>query len=118
MNLYFNSIVSLVQIISLKAETLGTYSRLLKQDWAQFRILNIRMLTEKEKENLLNLFEKLKEIEFPSLLDQFDKRFWARIELDKIILKILGFSDKEIENWLPKAYNAITNELKTLKEIK
>jgi len=117
-NLYFNSMVSLLQIVLLKSETLGTYSRLLKNDWQQFKILDIQKLTQKEKRTLLNLFEKLKDIEFPSILEQLENRFWARVELDKTILKILGFTNKEINEWLPKVYDALVEELKSMREVK
>jgi hypothetical protein len=35
-----------------------------------------------------------------------------------MILKALGFSDKEIEEWLPKVYDAIVEELKAMGEVR
>ncbi|MEM5870652.1 MAG: N-6 DNA methylase [Candidatus Aenigmatarchaeota archaeon] len=118
LNLYFNSVVTLLQMILLKSETLGSYFRLMKSDWSLVKVIDIRKLSLEEKKELLNLFDKIKEVEFPSILDQLEKRFWARVELDKTILKILGFSDKEIEEWLPKVYDAIVEELKAMKEVR
>ena len=80
--------------------------------------LKIEERSKKEKQTLLNLFEKLKDIEFPSILEQLENRFWARVELDKTILKILGFTNKEINEWLPKVYDAIVEELKSMREVK
>jgi methylase of polypeptide subunit release factors len=116
--LYLNSVVALTQIILLKSETLGTYTRLLKNDWKCFKILDVDKLTFQEKKLLTPLFEKLKREKYPPLFEQFEKRFWARVELDKTILKVLGFSEKEIEEWLPKVYDAIVEELKSMKEVK
>jgi len=116
--LYLNSIVCLIQFIEYKSETLGTYLRMTLEDWYQVQILDEEKLSESQKRTLLKLFEKLRNIEFPSLLEQFEKRFWARVELDKTILKVLGFSEKEIEEWLPKVYDAIVEELKSIKEVK
>jgi hypothetical protein len=97
---------------------LGTYSRLLKSDWKLFKILDINKLTPQEKQSLLNLFEKLKDVEFPSILEQLEDRFWARVELDKTILQILGFSKREINEWLPKVYDVLVEELKIMKTTK
>jgi hypothetical protein len=55
---------------------------------------------------------------FPSIADQLETKFWARVELDKAILKILGFSSNEINEWLPKVYDALVDELKAMKEVK
>lgn len=63
---------------------------------------------------LNDLFTKLKKVEFPSILEQLENRFWARVELDKTILKILGFSDREVNKLLPKVYDALVRELKAI----
>jgi len=116
--LYFNSIITLVQILLYKSETQGDYFELMKSDWSIIKIIDVDKLTEGERKMLLELFNKLKDVEFPSILEQFEKRFWARVELDKTILKVLGFSDDEIDYWLPRVYDAIVEELKAMKEVK
>jgi len=119
LNIYFNSILTILQISLFKSETLGAgYFELMKNDWSQFKVLDISKLSHKEELILLHLFEKLKEVEFPSILEQLQRRFWARVELDKTILKILGFSEEEIKEWLPKVYDALVEELKAMKNIK
>lgn len=50
-------------------------------------------------------------------LEQLENRFWARVELDKTILKILGFSEREINEWLPKIYDALVEELKVMEKV-
>ncbi|MBZ9577992.1 N-6 DNA methylase [Patescibacteria group bacterium] len=115
--LSLNSILCLSQFIIYKPETLGTYIRMSAHDWELTKQINPRSVSEKEKETLMNLFEKLKDVEFPSIIEQLENRFPARIELDKKILKILGFSDKEIDEWLPKIYDILVKELKAMKEI-
>jgi dephospho-CoA kinase len=44
-------------------------------------------------------------------------KFWARIELDRTILKILVFSNKEIDEWLPEIYDVIVEKLKTIRKV-
>jgi len=116
--LFLNSVVTISQFVLNRPETLGTYFRMRIEDWKQVFMPEVNSLNNEENETLLNLFEKLKNVEFPSVLEQFEKRFWARVELDRAILKVLRFSDKEIEEWLPKVYDAIVEELKAMKEVK
>ena len=59
-----------------------------------------------------------KNVKFPSILEQLETKFPARVELDKTILKVLDFSDKEINEWLPKVYDALVEELKAMKGVK
>jgi hypothetical protein len=89
----------------------------MKSDWNLFKVIDVSKLEKEEKNTLLQVFEKLSEVEFPSIIQQLEQRFWARLELDKKILEILGFSEKEINELLPKVYNIIVNELKSQKEM-
>lgn len=113
LNLFLNSILGILQISLFKSETLGAgYLELMKSDWHQFRILDIEKLSPKEKEILINLFEKLKKVEFPSIIEQLENNFWARIEIDKTILKILGFDERKINKMLSITYNIVLANLR------
>lgn len=116
--LYLNSIINLLQVLMNKEETTGQFGTIRETDLVLFKLINLMKLNKNEKTILLNEFDNLKNVKFPSILEQLENRFWARVELDKTILKILGFSDKEIEEWLPKVYDTIVEELKTMKEVK
>jgi len=116
--LCFNSIIGILQMLLYRSETMGFYCQLSGLDYSRFLIINPKELTESDKVDLLNLFDKIKDIEFPSILKQFETRFKPRIELDKAILKILGFDKKEINDWLPKIYDALIEELKIMKKVK
>jgi len=118
LNLYLNSILTIIQILLYKSETLGAeYFELMKSDWNLFKVIDVRKLDKAENQTLLRLFENISQVEFPCIIEQLEKRFWARLELDKTILEILGFSKKEIDELLPKVYDAILNELKSTKEM-
>ncbi|MFH8087076.1 MAG: N-6 DNA methylase [Candidatus Aenigmatarchaeota archaeon] len=117
-SVFFNSVVYLLQLLVNKTETTGQYIAITKDDLERFSVLNVAKMNGGKKAIILNLFDRLKDVEFPSIIEQLEKRFWARVELDKTILKILGFSDKEIEEWLPKVYDAIVEELKAMKEVR
>ncbi len=116
--LYLNSIAFFIQYMRRKSEATGEYAHILKEDLILTKVLDFDTLAENKKRVLLELFEKLKDVEFPSILEQLENRFWARVELDKTILKILGFSNKEINKWLPKVYDALVEELKAMKEVR
>jgi hypothetical protein len=40
------------------------------------------------------------------LLEQLEKRYWARLKLDEAVLNTIGFSIEEINERLPKVYDA------------
>ncbi|MGB9675938.1 MAG: hypothetical protein ACPL0C_01960 [Candidatus Bathyarchaeales archaeon] len=83
---------------------IGTYS-----------ILNPEKLTEDERKILLNTFEKVQDVSFPSVLEQLRGRFWARVEIDRTILKVLGFNETETNQLLDYLYPALTKEIEQLK---
>ncbi len=93
LNLYLNSVLNIIQILLYKSETLGQDFRLLKSDWNLFKIINVNELSNHEKDILIQLFNRLENVEFPPILEQLKTNFSARVELDKTIFKILDFSD-------------------------
>ena len=42
-------------------------------------------------------------------------RFWARVEIDRAILKVLGFNEQETNQTLDYLYPALTKEIEKLK---
>ncbi|RJS81096.1 hypothetical protein CW713_06720 [Methanophagales archaeon] len=117
-NLQLNSIVSLVKLLSNMQQTTGEFSDIKNTDFLSFEIIDPNQLSEEEKEAFLDLFEKLRNIKFPPIIEQLETQFWARVKLDRTILKVLGFTKEEISKWLPKVYNALVEEMKTIKGIR
>jgi len=58
----------------------------------------------------------MKAIEFPSLLKQLKDKFPAKVEIDKLMLKVLGFDD-EADRLLDCLYSALANEIQQLKTL-
>jgi len=110
--LFLNSICMLAQIVYGRSETTGAYFDIKESDYKEMLILDFDKLAWDEKQIFQALFQKIKHIEFPSIIEQLENRFSARIELDKTVLKIIGFSDKEIDTWLPRVYDVLIKELK------
>ncbi len=109
--LFFNSIVNIIQILTNREATTGGYSTVRETDLLEFKLIDYRNLSKQDKHTLLVLFEKLKEIQFPSFMEQIKNRFEGRVELDKVILKTLGFNKTEINEYLPKLYEVVIEEL-------
>lgn len=112
--MFLNSIFSLINILRFGEQTTGGYTDIMESDLLNFDILNYEKIEAKEIERINDLFLKLKEVKFPSILEQLELRFNERILLDKTIFQILGFTNSEINHWLPKLYDTIINELKAV----
>jgi len=80
-------------------------------------ILNPQLLSSKEKQNLLELFQKIKNQKFPDILHQLKNKFSARVELDYTLLTVLGIGDDKIERFLNYLYPALANEIQQLKTL-
>ena len=116
--LFLNSIIGLVDLIMFREQTTEGYTDIMESELNLFRVFNIEGLTRKDVDLLVKIFDKLKNVKFPSILEQLENRFWARVELDKTILKVLGFSNKEINEWLPRVYDTLVEELKAMKKVR
>jgi hypothetical protein len=79
--------------------------------------LNPQKLKNDQRNAILDLYEKIKRIEFPSILEQLRTRFSARVELDMAILKVLGYSEDEAKQFLDYLYPALANEIQQLKTL-
>lgn len=111
--LFFNSIVGLIQFITHRQLTLaGGLCAIRESDLLDFFLLDIEKLTVSDKKILLTTFNRLKTVKFPSIIDQIKNRFKERIEIDKTILDVLGYSKSQINNLLPTLYDTILSEIK------
>ena len=110
--LFLNSVITLKNIITLREQTTEGFTDIMETELNLFDAFNINNLTVEDKKKLDESFDYLKNVKFPSILEQLENRFKGRIELDKTILQVIGFDKKEINNWLPKIYDALIKELK------
>ncbi|MGB9778400.1 MAG: Eco57I restriction-modification methylase domain-containing protein [Candidatus Bathyarchaeales archaeon] len=115
--LWFNGTLNLLQLLINRTETRGAWIKLHEYQIRNSLMLNPKALTQEEKMTLLNLFEALKTRKFPCVLEQLRGRFWARVEIDKAILKVLGFNETEANQLLDYLYPALTKEIEQLKAL-
>ena len=116
--LFLNSVITLLNIIIFREQTTGQYTDIRQTELDLFKVFNDTNLTESDKQTLDSLFEELKDLKFPSIIEQLKNRFKGRVELDITILKIIGFTMKEINDLLPKIYTALVFELEAPKKLK
>ena len=109
--LYLNSVLGLFNIILLKEQTTGNLTDIMQKDLMLLDILDTNKLDDETIDNLLELYDELKDEEFKSLTEQFTHQTKNRVKLDSQLLEILGFDKTEIANILPKVYEAIGFEL-------
>ncbi|MEK7395829.1 MAG: hypothetical protein AAB116_02720 [Candidatus Poribacteria bacterium] len=65
----------------------------------------------KDKELLLDTYDSLKNVQFPSLMEQFRTGYKGRAELDTAVLSVLGMESGQIEEWLPQIYKRLYDEM-------
>jgi len=112
--LFYNCTPNLMQVISNKAQTMaGGFHNIQESDLLNFKILDFENLKEKEIEKLLLVFENISVVDFPSIVEQIESRFPARVELDFAILEVLGYKKGEINELLPQLYDVVLSELKS-----
>jgi hypothetical protein len=117
MTFWFNSTINILQMLINRTETRGAWMKLHQYQIKDSMILNVKALSLKERRNILDLFNKLRKQEFLSIHEQLRGRFWARVEIDKAILKTLGFNEQEVNKLLDYLYPALTKEIKQLKTL-
>jgi len=111
LTLWFNSAINILQLHLNRTETRGAWMELNEYGLKDLLIINIKTLSENERKTLVNLFDKIKNTAFPSLLNQLKERFPVRVEVDGAILRVLGFGDDEISRILDYLYPALANEV-------
>ena len=109
--LYLNSVLGIFNIILLKEQTTGNLTDIMQKDLMLLDVLDIKKLDDDTIQDLLELYDDLKDEEFKSLSDQFANQTKNRVKLDTQLLTILGFDKSEIENILPAVYESISYEL-------
>jgi len=117
LTLWFNSSLNILQSLLNRSETRGAFLEIGKYMLNKFLILDPQNLSKKEKNSLLDVFDNIKDVTFPSILDQLKTKFPARTEIDKAVLKVLGLADDEIASILDYLYPALAKEIEQLKKL-
>lgn len=117
LSLYFNSTLNLLQVYLKRVETRGAWMEINKTMIENFRLLDLDALDAKEKQHLLNVFDQVRNVPFPSVMDQLKTSFPPRRMMDECLLEILGFSKEQARNLLDDLYPRLYKEILRLKEL-
>ncbi|MGC8832239.1 MAG: Eco57I restriction-modification methylase domain-containing protein [Thermoproteota archaeon] len=117
LSLWFNSTINLLQALLIRKETRGAFLQLDEYVLEEALVPDFERIDRRKIDSLLAIFDKVKKMEFPSILEQLEKGFRPRYEIDKALLTTLGFDKQEAETILPKLYTALAEEIRILKQI-
>ncbi len=81
------------------------------EDLRRTLVIQPERLPLKDKELLLDTYDSLKNVQFPSLMEQFRTGYKGRAELDTAVLSVLGMESGQIEEWLPQIYKRLYDEM-------
>lgn len=112
--LYLNSVLGILQYLTLRMETRGSYCDLLQETLVEDVRVPTPETIERHKKELDALMDRFGAVTLPSLVNQLTNPPPARKRLDRLILKMCGWTDPEIEEALPRVYKALSSELKLL----
>lgn len=115
--LWFNSTLSLFQVLTDRKETRGGWIWLDNYVLSEFTIPNFAKLSKNEVERLLKIFDKYGKTAMPNLLEQLQESNAVRGEIDRAFLQLLGMGANEIDGYLSKLYAVVAREIGTLKEV-
>jgi hypothetical protein len=111
--LWFNSTFFLAQLLSFRTETQGTYGRIDKHKLLDSRIPDFSRFTRDQSKQVVDLFEEVKSIEFPSIMDQLRDGHTGRKNIDLFFMVVLGTqpNPNQREAFLGKLYAGIRARL-------
>jgi len=112
--LWLNSTLAFIQSLLLQTETRGSFIEITKEKLLEFHIPN---LASCDTSGLLAAFDKVRYVEFPPLVQQFENPPEARQIIDRAVLKTIGYDDEEIDKLLPDIYQAMATEMQSWQEL-
>lgn len=116
LTLWFNSTLSLVEYIQASTPVRGAWLRLDKRYLDRMRVIDPSKLSDKDKKDILNLYEKVATIDFSiPLLEQLRTNHKYRKEIDSVFLKLLGFDKDSADIFLTKLYAIVYQKISSLK---
>jgi len=115
LTLWFNSSINLLALLINRTETRGAWTKLHEYAMKEMLLLDPKKPKKQERDQLLQFFESVKNMAFPSMLEQLKTKFAQRKELDMMLLQIIDYSKKEADQLLAYLDPALANEIEKLK---
>jgi predicted RNA methylase len=111
--LWWNSTFNIIQLIGMRAEVGGSWMGWLKKDLLQIRVLTPKTLTDTQKTKLLEVYNRWKGQDFPSLVDQFSTRYPGRLAIDSTLAPLIGIDSSDA--YLGALYETVAKRLGWMK---
>jgi len=111
LTLWFNSTLFLMELIfSKRKETRGSFSQVDKYKILKFHVPDFKKIKKDQRNSLLDLFDEIKDLVFPSFLKQISSNNVVRLRIDTEFLKAFGFQETYIEKVIPKLYQTLVKK--------
>jgi hypothetical protein len=114
LTLWFNSSLFLLEILTRRTQTRGTWGRIDKNLIFKTSSIDPTKLSKEERGELLRLFGDLNS-DFPSLMDQLKSGFPRRTQVDREFFKILGVPEEEQGALIEELHGALLARLLSMK---
>lgn len=114
--LWWNSTLNILQILIYRTETRGAWMKIHDYMLNEMFVPDIKKLSESELKSLIEVFNSVKDVKFPSIIIQLREQFYARRKIDIAWLKVMGFKGN-IDEFLNKLYSSLADEIEYLKKI-
>ena len=111
---WLNSIFYVIELLLSNTETRGSFMIITEESVKNLHIPNFM---NADVTPLLEAFDKTRHFAFPPIVQQFENPPEARRIIDRAVLKVVGYSDKEADVLLSDIYQAMAIELKSWHEL-
>jgi hypothetical protein len=115
--LWFNSSANILQLLLNRVETSGAWMQLHEYVLKDLLVLDPRRMSKKQTELLVETYNHMKTIAFPSLSEQFHSHFRARLVLDDAILSCLDLDKTKAVSVARQVRLAVMREFRNLSRI-
>ena len=115
--LFLHSTLGIALLLRRRIEVRGSWSQFSKETILELPVPDFESLSSGDRRELLSVYNMVKGMPFPSLVEQFSTSFDGLTEIDKAIFSILGLNEYVGEREIRKLHLALFNELEQLKEM-
>ncbi|MDI6904541.1 MAG: N-6 DNA methylase [Candidatus Bathyarchaeia archaeon] len=116
LSLWLNSSLNILLLLYMGVACEGPWMKIHDYMLNSLLVPNPKKLTRKEREQLLKVFNDVKNVSFPSITNQLKSEIEARKTIDKVWLKILNYKG-DVDELVKKLYASISQEIRIIDEL-
>jgi len=114
--LWLNSSLNILQLLYIGVACEGPWMKIHDYMINKLLIPDPKKLTKRERDRLLKVFDTVKGVKFPSILDQLGNKHPSRRLIDAAWLKVLGYKG-DVGSLLDRLYDSLAKEIELLKRL-